>query len=1422
MKLPLLIGLIVVALALAAGGLWWLVGGEPRRWRAYRRALNFLQRRGWAEALEAGRNLGRLGAPSPLWKERLRQVRGESERLAGDIALEEQRFEDALEYYQAAAPLLGLNLAQERGRVVAGMLAEARGLFANASDPQPLHDLLAKILHLQSDCNEALFWQGLVAAREGREADALALLQASASAKEKPLFADMYDSTGNPQPLPAAAPRALDPLLYSGALLLKTGRVAEAVRQLSEANRLYGDCPLVHWQLGTALVANGNDSLALRALAKAVGPKGLPRWLQAPQKAWTEAFPPSDAMGACVSFVRCLAEKHLFRCPVFGDDIASLIRQAKLSLAEAYAHLGKDTEAAGVYRSMLQEGPPTLPVLRGLGLALARQEQYDLAFPQLRAAFEMEQPKNPITAAHLALCGARARPSRPEDRPNNLRWAVQLLARLPVDGDAEWARLCGSVLAEARAQGVTATAADLRRLCDALASVEATTPEAAQAYEELAATDAAAVKPSHAWLYCRAAQIHNAGTNKGLGLFAQTLRDDQARAFFTARQWNVEDIEYAYLRRLAANWQDRSASLIEPRMANSLPSPPASGGEGQGEGGQQPSQQRHNSRLLLSPSPPPLSPEAGERGESLRQASNDSRFPSSSDGARQISSARASLLLTRSRLYEQAGQPEEARASAEALLRLSPRNGAALDRLAQLAYRRGNLDEAVRHLQAWQENEPEHPIPCLRRGILEQQRGRGEACLAALAQANERAQGVQRAAIAFVCARVALNACPATRRRPGEPAWDQALAYLQQCLPSDPSRAQARTCLAAMLATAGRHEELAALAPAMRRPEVRDSGYQYLSAVCELTAGQPAHALAAAHAAQVRAKEEGDAGLARECSYLVGAALYMQGKDAPAAAELSIVAAEAAQSPSADHARAVLGRMAFAARDFPRAAFWWGAISLARRAEWQLESTLHRTLLLAGAGALQDQRFEDAARLLQEARDHGCAEPGLAGLIQYARLRAGTQLLYAKHATPSELERAALVFRQVQLDAGGDATVCCLLALVYKRLGRFADARNALNTVTTPDLYTLLQSGMFALKGGAGVMASPVQQAAQDWERALKLACPPSAADCPASPQLFAVVYNLLRAQLSLGQFTQATVLVERAITLAPTDENRRFLELLQALLLGKAATERQVAQLVSMPDAAEKNLQTFIRGLGNLDAAERLLQSLAAVRPQQRAVAGAVLEVTILRAMKFLQRCNGPAGRDLLAPLAKRQDLPAERRTGILNVFGCCCFLAQEYGKAARAFAAAVELDPNDPRLNQNLALASEQAAEVHQRASRYTELAQLEWSRYLDLMAERIPAPPGRPDYWDDVKFACLRRLTQLRLDAGQREAAADYLKQAHAVRPRDEETIEKLFHILNELQQFAEAKEMLLLLHSLREEASVVETLDEGEPGASTTGA
>jgi tetratricopeptide (TPR) repeat protein len=300
--------------------------------------------------------------------------------------------------------------------------------------------------------------------------------------------------------------------------------------------------------MGVSLVAaNGDSGLAVRALIRAVGPRGLSMWIQTPERAWIEAFPEAK------SYVRRLAARHRFTCPLLGDNLLVIIRQGNLALAQAQYRQGSYQEAADLFGRLLQETAPTPALLRGLGLALARLKKYDQAYKHLHAAIKEYGDQDPFTAGYLALCGAMGKPINPDDKPKNVNWALQLLGRFQVPGSAEWAGLNNAVQGEARALKMPVSVDDQLRLCDALASVQAADPAAAAAYGHLAATHPDAVVPIHTWLYARAASVHGVQTERDLDLFARLFRNPEpARSYFARHEWPFEDVEYTFLARAAS------------------------------------------------------------------------------------------------------------------------------------------------------------------------------------------------------------------------------------------------------------------------------------------------------------------------------------------------------------------------------------------------------------------------------------------------------------------------------------------------------------------------------------------------------------------------------------------------------------------------------------------------------------------------------------------------------------------------------------------------------------------------------------------------------------------------------------------------------------------------------------------------------
>src|SRR5262249_21602422 len=150
-------------------------------------------------------------------------------------------------------------------------------------------------------------------------------------------------------------------------------------------------------------------------------------------------------------------------------------------------------------------------------------------------------------------CGALGKPIREEDKTRNVEWAISLLGRFSIPGNAEWVRLNSAVFAEARKLGLPVSVDDQVRLCEALRSVDAADPEAAASYAQLAATARDAIRPEYAWLYCRAAHVYGCTSAQDMELFGHTFRDEEsARAFFDVRQWDLSEVSYTYLARCAA------------------------------------------------------------------------------------------------------------------------------------------------------------------------------------------------------------------------------------------------------------------------------------------------------------------------------------------------------------------------------------------------------------------------------------------------------------------------------------------------------------------------------------------------------------------------------------------------------------------------------------------------------------------------------------------------------------------------------------------------------------------------------------------------------------------------------------------------------------------------------------------------------
>ena len=731
---------VFVGVVFLAGGTYLLIGPGPVRTRAYNRARRALEQGDWTSALATIDSLRPTSLPL-VWQDKLRILAGESRQAATDAALKEKQYEAALENSVQAAALLGTPDADARVRVIDAALAEVRRQFAAGPDATDgvLH-LLGRVLALQSPCPEARFWQGLCFFRRGEIEPALAALTSA------------YEQAGK---------SAIDPAYYLGAVLHRAGRPHDALRYLGEANRIDAGCPFVTWQMGVSLTAAGGDSgLAVRALQRALGPRGLPLWTHAPQRAWVEAFPEGR------SYVRRLAAKNPYTCPVLGGDLNALVLEGQLALAQAYYRQGSFQESADLFTKLLQNTAPTTTLLRGLGLSLARLGRYDQAYKHLRAALEQEQPKDPFTAAYLGLCGAMGRPTQPEDKPKNVAWAVRLLARYAQPGNAEYAGVMSTVHAEARSLQVPLSAEDQVQLCDVLASVAAVDAAAAQAYHHLAATFPEAVQPIHAWLYVRAASTLDLRGERDLDLFARAFADPApARAYFTQRQWNFDDAEYTYLKRSAAEAPGR---FPEPLGVDYAP---------KGEA------------LLLARSR--IEEEAGRKDAALEAVEILLRLaPASLEGH-----DRLACLLYRK------GDMDRATALLAGWRRLNPVDPWPVIRQAIIEQQRGNAQARAEAIDR----------------ALGLTQGRRRAAVAFLG-ARLAIQGGFRRKSGDEAKEKSADATP-----PDPAALEHAAKLLQECLNHDPNHIDALWCLAAVRSASGDRQGLASQAAAMDRPAVKDA-----------------------------------------------------------------------------------------------------------------------------------------------------------------------------------------------------------------------------------------------------------------------------------------------------------------------------------------------------------------------------------------------------------------------------------------------------------------------------------------------------------------------------------------------------------------------------------------------------------------------
>ena len=349
-----------------------------------------------------------------------------------------------------------------------------------------------------------------------------------------------------------------------------------------------------------------------------------------------------------------------------------------------------------------------------------------------------------------------------------------------------------------------------------------------------------------------------------------------------------------------------------------------------------------------------------------------------------------SRLLARSKQMEETGNRAGALSAAEVLLALSPQNTIAHDRAARLHFQGGELDRSAALLAAWSGLDPKNHLPVVRRGVIESRRGNPEGCGSAIRQALELTSGPLRASIAYLGARLILVPA-ATEGKEGLPRDASAAeSLLQQALADDPSHADALWLLAALRSTTGNREGLAALAPSMNRPDVPDPRFHYLAAVSALAAKDYTTVLDACRRAWA------EPALTVECRYLMGWAHLHLGDEAAALREWEVVA-KTESSPSAEYAKALLGRVRFGQGNYEEAIPWWSGVDTKRRGGWGLDEPLRGTVFLSGLLALDSGKYAQAADRFRDAAKLGAREKRLGGLLVLALVKAGQEKLFSEN-----------------------------------------------------------------------------------------------------------------------------------------------------------------------------------------------------------------------------------------------------------------------------------------------------------------------------------------------------------------------------------------------------------------------------------------
>jgi Flp pilus assembly protein TadD len=394
--------------------------------------------------------------------------------------------------------------------------------------------------------------------------------------------------------------------------------------------------------------------------------------------------------------------------------------------------------------------------------------------------------------------------------------------------------------------------------------------------------------------------------------------------------------------------------------------------------------------------------------------------------------------------------------------------------------------------------------------------------------------------------------------------------------------------------------------------------------------------------------------------------------------------------------------------------------------------------------------------------------------------RDAAEVIPTEGAPPARYAEAAALLERASHAGHTAPEVAYMLALAYKRQDKLAEARAALRKISKPDAAVFLQLGLLSLR------EKNLAQAEGEFSRAAEM-----------DPDSFPACYNLLLTRLTLGHLDLARALLPRAIELADSVDEKRFLNLLQALLTAGEADNGDAFNpaLADMLPVDEERLLALLWGLGQLDVSHSLLKVFAAARPQSPRVQEAFAEVVLVKAKTLMDKGDWLYAERELSPLTRVKGLTRPHQTVLLNLLGVCACLNQDYGGGVRYLTNAVKLANTDARLAQNLALAHELHGEAAQ--------ADPQWNRYFDLLTAGadLPRPPGQVDYHDRLAYEGLLRLGTRYSERERWTQALGYVQRAQRHRPRDPDVLERLFHLYNHLKRPEDARRTLRQLREVK---------------------